>query len=221
MARGRPCAGRAGRGPTGAWLAGVADRAGGCGDREEPVAILLPQGPELIAAILGALAAGKIYVPLDPAHSPFRNRDALADCSPALLLGRPGELTAARDFLTDDRLLDLAAIDERAPSEDPSSTRAKQHSSRHTPFLSRRAGRLLARAAVGPAGSRGGARLLTGQAAGSGRHRRRRRARIPGSISHPTGWPTSTTPRARPAGPRAWPTATATCCTTSCATPTA
>ena len=92
---------------------------GRCGDREEPVAILLPQGPELIAAILGALAAGKIYVALDPAHSPFRNRDALADCSPALLLGRPGEPTAARDFLADDRLLDLAAIDERAPSEDP------------------------------------------------------------------------------------------------------
>ncbi len=92
---------------------------GRCGDREEPVAILLPQGPELIAAILGALAAGKIYVALDPAHSPFRNRDALADCSPALLLGRPGEPTAARDFLTGDRLLDLAAIDERAPSEDP------------------------------------------------------------------------------------------------------
>jgi amino acid adenylation domain-containing protein len=77
------------------------------------------RGPELIAAILGALAAGKIYVPLDPAHSPARNRDALADCSPALLLGRPGEPRAARDLLTGDRLLDLAAIDERAPSEDP------------------------------------------------------------------------------------------------------
>jgi non-ribosomal peptide synthetase component F len=49
------------------------------GDREEPVALLLEQGPGLPAAILGALAVGKIYVPLDPAHPSERNRRALAD----------------------------------------------------------------------------------------------------------------------------------------------
>ena len=56
------------------------------GGREEPVALLLEQGPDLIAAILGALAAGKAYLPLDPAHPPERSQRALADCGPPLLL---------------------------------------------------------------------------------------------------------------------------------------
>ena len=90
------------------------------GDREEPVAVLLPQGPELIAAIMGALAAGKIYVPLDPAHSAERSRTALADCAPALLLAASAELAAAHGWLAEEGLLDLSRHRRpRLPSEDP------------------------------------------------------------------------------------------------------
>ena len=42
------------------------------------MALLLPPGPELIAAVLGVLAAGKAYVALDPAHPAERNRRVLA-----------------------------------------------------------------------------------------------------------------------------------------------
>jgi amino acid adenylation domain-containing protein len=38
------------------------------GEAAEPVALLLEQGAPLIAAILGVLKAGKIYVPLDPSY---------------------------------------------------------------------------------------------------------------------------------------------------------
>ena len=38
------------------------------GEGEEPVGLLLGQGASAIAAILGVLKAGKIYVPLDPSY---------------------------------------------------------------------------------------------------------------------------------------------------------
>src|SRR3989337_2549790 len=38
------------------------------GEVNEPIALLLEQGASLIAAIIGILKAGKIYVPLDPYH---------------------------------------------------------------------------------------------------------------------------------------------------------
>ena len=38
------------------------------GEKEEPVGLLLGQGASAIAAILGVLKAGKIYVPLDPSY---------------------------------------------------------------------------------------------------------------------------------------------------------
>src|SRR6266508_939256 len=37
------------------------------GESEEPVALLFEEGAFIIAAVLGILKAGKIYVPLDPA----------------------------------------------------------------------------------------------------------------------------------------------------------
>ncbi|HEX6010967.1 MAG TPA: AMP-binding protein [Geminicoccaceae bacterium] len=90
------------------------------GDREEPVALLLEQGPGLVAAVLGALAAGKIYVPLDPAHPPERNRRALADAEPALLLASSAEAGRARAWMSrDDAVLDLGALDPGLPRTDP------------------------------------------------------------------------------------------------------
>lgn len=47
------------------------------GKRDAPVALLLPHGPPLIAAIMGTLKAGRIYLVLDPADPPVRLRAVL------------------------------------------------------------------------------------------------------------------------------------------------
>ena len=41
-----------------------------CGQVSEPIVLLIEQGTLLVAAILGTLKAGKIYVPLDPSFPP-------------------------------------------------------------------------------------------------------------------------------------------------------
>jgi amino acid adenylation domain-containing protein len=56
------------------------------GSAEEPVALVLGQGALLLAAILGALKAGKIYVPLDPAFPRARIADMLADSQAPLVI---------------------------------------------------------------------------------------------------------------------------------------
>ncbi len=50
------------------------------------VALLLPQGVELIEAMLGVLAAGHWFVPLDPAEAPERLRDLIAWAEAKLVL---------------------------------------------------------------------------------------------------------------------------------------
>ena len=39
-----------------------------CGERNGPVAILMEHGTSILVAIVAALKAGKIYVPLDPSY---------------------------------------------------------------------------------------------------------------------------------------------------------
>jgi amino acid adenylation domain-containing protein len=56
------------------------------GDREEPVALLIQQGTPLIAAILGALKAGKLYVPLDASMSPEALGRIAEHCGAPLIL---------------------------------------------------------------------------------------------------------------------------------------
>src|SRR5262245_58494381 len=56
------------------------------GPGEEPVALLLEQGTWLVAAILGALKAGKIYVPLDPTAPAAQLAPLLAEAGAALVL---------------------------------------------------------------------------------------------------------------------------------------
>jgi len=78
-----------------AWSYAVLDRASNrvaravldrLGSANEPVVVLLSQGVEQIAAVLGALKARKIYVPLDPAHPPAALRAAIADTGARLVL---------------------------------------------------------------------------------------------------------------------------------------
>ena len=67
---------------------------------QEPVAILLDQGPGFIAAMLGILKAGGCFVPLDPANPAGRNLQMLADTGARILvtstehLAMAGTLTA-------------------------------------------------------------------------------------------------------------------------------
>ena len=90
------------------------------GDGEEPIALLLEPGPDQIAAILGVLAAGKAYLPLDPAHPPERSRRALADCGPSLLLASSTQAPRARAWMgRGGKVLDLGGLDPDLPCSDP------------------------------------------------------------------------------------------------------
>lgn len=69
---------------------------GRLGDRPEPVLLLLPQGPAAIVAVLGALAAGKCYVPVDPGD-PAGHLSRVADeVEPRLVLTDPSHAGPAR-----------------------------------------------------------------------------------------------------------------------------
>lgn len=56
------------------------------GPDDATVALLLPPGAAIVAAILGALKAGKIYVALDPSYPEARTAYMLADSQARLLL---------------------------------------------------------------------------------------------------------------------------------------
>lgn len=56
------------------------------GHTEEPVALLFRQGVAAVAATLGALKAGKIYVALEPTQSERDLGQIIADCKPRLIM---------------------------------------------------------------------------------------------------------------------------------------
>jgi amino acid adenylation domain-containing protein len=66
------------------------------GPDNEPVVLLLAQSPGQIAGVLGALKAGKIYVPLDPTHPPARLSEAIADSDARLVLTAAAHVDLAR-----------------------------------------------------------------------------------------------------------------------------
>ncbi len=57
---------------------------------ESRVGILLERSPQMVAAMLGVLAAGAAYVPLDPAHPDERLAYMLDDSGARVLLTQPG-----------------------------------------------------------------------------------------------------------------------------------
>ena len=79
------------------------------------VAILLDQGPDLVASSLGALRTGAHLVPLDPAYpdEPLRTRLGHADA--ALILANGGTIDLARRVAGGRPVVDLDAIPEHAP----------------------------------------------------------------------------------------------------------
>lgn len=74
---------------------------GRAGNGSEVVALLLPHGPRLIAAILGVLKAGRIYLALDAAEPSPRLTAMLEDSRTNLLLTDSSNLLVARSFASD------------------------------------------------------------------------------------------------------------------------
>jgi non-ribosomal peptide synthetase component F len=68
------------------------------GDRLETLAIMMAQGPLAVAAILGVVKAGKIYVPLDPAEAPEQLAAMLQDADPPIILADAPNRQIAESF---------------------------------------------------------------------------------------------------------------------------
>lgn len=80
------------------------------GSGEEPVTLLLENDAPMIAAILGVLKAGKIYVPLDPALPRARIAYILENSQAGLIVTDNKHLSFARELAQD--TLQLINIDE-------------------------------------------------------------------------------------------------------------
>jgi len=80
------------------------------GEREEPIALLIEQGAVLVAAILGVLKTGKIYVPLDPSYPSARASHILADSETEFIVTNSRNLPLAKAL--DQKGLPCINIDE-------------------------------------------------------------------------------------------------------------
>jgi amino acid adenylation domain-containing protein len=85
-----------------------------------PVALLFEQGAQVIAAMLGALKAGKIYVPLDPLSPPQRLTSMLYDATAALLITNSHNLALAGQLaLPGMSRLNVDTLDSATPDSRP------------------------------------------------------------------------------------------------------
>ena len=75
------------------------------GPGEEPIALLLEHDALMVAAILGILKAGKIYVPLDPSAPPARLHAVLEDAQAGLIVTSYRHRSLAADLARDGRRL--------------------------------------------------------------------------------------------------------------------
>jgi len=89
------------------------------GEDEEPVALLMGHGPEAVAALVGLMKAGKVYVPLDPTLTAARARHILGDTRAALLLTQGSHLAQAHALAEGRAVLDVDAIDRGGSPGDP------------------------------------------------------------------------------------------------------
>jgi amino acid adenylation domain-containing protein len=74
-------------------------------------AVLLPHGPSTVAAILGTLAAGSAYVPLDPAYPAGRLAYMVDDCDADAILADSSTLDLARRLAGDRCVVDVERLD--------------------------------------------------------------------------------------------------------------
>src|SRR6185295_9400409 len=79
---------------------------------------LFEHGVFIIAAILGILKTGKIYIPLDPALPTARTSEMLRDSQAKLLLTNAKNLSQARELVQDGQLiLNCDDVDPSAAAE--------------------------------------------------------------------------------------------------------
>jgi amino acid adenylation domain-containing protein len=69
-----------------------------CGEGNLPVAILMEHGTSVLVAIVAALKAGKIYVPLDPSYPVERLQYMLLDSQAGLIVAHRETLSLARQM---------------------------------------------------------------------------------------------------------------------------
>ena len=86
----------------------------------EPVALILEHGPAMVAGLLGALKAGKFYVPLDPSYPLARIRYMLEDSEAGLVLTSRPLRTLAEQLATGGHtLVDLEDPGDNLSDENP------------------------------------------------------------------------------------------------------
>jgi len=90
------------------------------GEGEEPVAVLLQKDAPLIAAILGVLKAGKMYVPLDGSYPRARLDYMLADSQAGLIVTDTRNRALAETLTRGTReLIQVDEVDSRGSSANP------------------------------------------------------------------------------------------------------
>jgi len=83
-----------------------------CGDSEAPVALLLDHGAPVLIGIMGALKAGKCYVPLDPWYPRDRLAYMVESSRAGLIITNNSNMDSAADLTQGKtRLLNLDALD--------------------------------------------------------------------------------------------------------------
>ena len=91
-----------------------------CGEAQEPVALLFEQGAQMVAAILGVLKSGKIYVPLEPSFPEARTTYMLHDVRAGLLLTNDQNLTLAKKLAHNScQILNIDHLDTSVSTENP------------------------------------------------------------------------------------------------------
>jgi amino acid adenylation domain-containing protein len=88
------------------------------GEGQEPIALVFGKGTPLIITILGALKAGKIYLPLNPTYPRLRNLLILKDSQAGLIVTDNENLPVAREQAGNGvQLLNIDAIDSSLSTE--------------------------------------------------------------------------------------------------------
>lgn len=88
------------------------------GEGAEPIALLLEKDASIIAAILGVLKAGKIYVPLDPSHPQAKSAAILEDSQAEAIVTNRRNLALAGELAREScTVIDFDAIDPALSTE--------------------------------------------------------------------------------------------------------
>lgn len=90
-----------------------------CGDKNRSIAVLMEHDAPVIGAIMGALKAGKFYVPLDPSLPYARSKFILDDAEAESIITNTSNLSLAKSLMeSSSRLLNIDDI-ENFPDADP------------------------------------------------------------------------------------------------------